>query len=133
MTEFSKNQPVFYHFFYMNGTSDDLWPVNLTSAHIGDLSSIQAQSDYGCTLVTSIDNVRCISMGYLKILSFFSSVPDFVQWDRTWLVREPRFSRILGGAEAVGFVSPETWVFAPHAATAYWQSELWWDRAWFQR
>ncbi|KAK3174394.1 hypothetical protein OEA41_001640 [Lepraria neglecta] len=128
-----QSQLVFNHDFWLNGTSDDLWPTSLTSAHRGDLSPSEAQGNDSCSLSTSISNSHCVSKGYPKIYNYFNSVPDFFSWDWTLLLRELSFPRVIGGAEAVGSTSPETWAFAPHIATAFRQNQLWWDRSWFRR
>ena len=122
---------MFYHKFWLHGTSDDLWPTNVTAAHIGDLSLSVAQGNNSCSLPASIFNNRCISTGYPKLFSHFNSVPQFFQWDWTLSMHEPTFSRVLGGTEAAASTNPETWAYAPHAATAFRQSGFWWDPLWF--
>ena len=40
---------------------------------------------------------------------------------------------MIGGSEAVGGTSPETWAYALHVATAFRPNQLWWDPSWLGR
>ena len=46
------------------------------------------------------------------------------------LFREPTFNYVISGTEAVGGVNPDTWVSAPHLATAFRQAQLYIDPSW---
>lgn len=115
----SQARPMFYHKIWLNGTSDDLWPTNLTAAHIGDRSFSEARGNDSCSLPTSIFNNRCVSTGYPKLFSHFNAVPGFFQWDWTLPMHEPALTRLLGGTEAAASTNSDTWAYAPHLATAF--------------
>ena len=124
---------------WLNGSSDDLFPSNLTAAHTGDLPPYNNSDPSSCTQPNSFPNNNCIANAYQKLQGLLDSAPDISFWDWTFVAREPQFARLMTVEEMAGYVDPhgnaphETWATAPHAATGFVQNKHWWDRTWFEK
>ena len=70
-------------------------------------------------------------MAYQKLQAVLDSAPDVFYIDWTFLSRESSFVREISVHEGDRLGSPESWTYAPHAATGYVQDQLWWDSSWF--
>ncbi|KAL8742117.1 MAG: hypothetical protein Q9190_005359 [Brigantiaea leucoxantha] len=125
---FSKDQVVYTPQFWLNGTSDDLFPTRLTEAHVGHALTSNVSEPNLCMVHNSFTDDHCVSRAYQKMQAFLESAPRIVYRDWIATFRESTFARVITLHEHV-----ETWTRVPHVATAYIQDILWWDPLWFDR
>ena len=128
LTSHLQNQVVYTPRFWLNGTSDDLFPIMLSDAHIGHPSTANVSDPNPCTLFNSFMNEQCVSRAYQKMQALLDSTPNTTHWDWMVIFRDNDVARVLALHNNI-----ESWARAPHLATAYVQSIFWWDLTWFDR
>ena len=106
--------------FWLKGNETSYWPDKLTSEHIGGSN---------CTGSRGLSNVGCIAYGLSNLLTFCGYDKSLRGFQI--LTPESAFPRTLEGTRRLNTSIAESWSISPHAATALFQSHLWYDTEWY--
>ncbi|KAI9894728.1 MAG: hypothetical protein M1814_002085 [Vezdaea aestivalis] len=99
--------------FYLRGSHNDLWPSNITAAHLGNPN---------CRITGSNSNTSCLSAGYPQLLAYLTaSIPpktrSYGQW-KTDLQDETFAKRVRGGIRGAPEVF-DTWTLDVGSPAAF--------------
>ncbi|KFZ08558.1 hypothetical protein V502_09300 [Pseudogymnoascus sp. VKM F-4520 (FW-2644)] len=97
--------------FFLNGTSDDLWPSTLESRHIGGAACINTEA--------AASDASCIGGGYPAIHNHFTAFEQRPESTSFNFDTEDRLAQrtILGNIRMAWSRGSETWTQSSHAAT----------------